>query len=87
MSTKARKTISVAAVVQKANTFLAADSTTVGDRSGVASLVEAILFETGNYNGFNYLVSEFLPAEEQTMDNVLREGYDPTRRFYYGPKA
>jgi hypothetical protein len=46
-------------------------------RQAIATLLESVLFETGNYKGFRYLESE-------TDENGhLRTDYDPTRREYH----
>jgi hypothetical protein len=82
-----RKTVNVEDVLAWANNYMASPSTTPESRKGVAALIEQVLHSTGNYAGFNLLVSEYLPAEEQTLDNVLREGYDDTRRRYHGGKV
>ena len=65
----ARKTADVQAIKQKANHYLASERFTTAEmRAGVASLLEVILHDTGNYKGFRYL------------DGA--EG-DQTRRAYY----
>jgi hypothetical protein len=55
----------------------------VSGRQALAIALESILMDTGNYRGFNYLRSEFLPSAEQTNGNVLRDGYDDSRRVYF----
>jgi hypothetical protein len=52
-------------------------------RLALCDLLTTVQHETNRYAGFTYQRSEFLPAEEQTRENVLREGYDDTRRAYY----
>jgi hypothetical protein len=69
----ARKTIEVGKMLRVANTFLAAKNTTPEERDGVAVMIETILFETGNYQGFRYLESADYPDEL----------YDGSRRAYY----
>jgi hypothetical protein len=89
-----RKTIEVDVIKDWVNTRLQIPSSThkldgesltpeQAFRLGVSSLMEQILHATGNYKGFNYQASEFVPAEEMTSDNVLRPGMDETRRIYY----
>jgi hypothetical protein len=51
----ARKTIEVGKVLRMANTFLAAHHTTADERESMCLMMEAILFETDNYEGFRYL--------------------------------
>ena len=72
----ARKTIEVGKVLRIANNFLAAKHTTPDERESVAAVMEAILFETGNYRGFAYL------PKEPYADEVGFE-HDGTRRRYF----
>ena len=66
-----RKTISVEAVKENANRMLRDSDTTAKDgRIGIFSLLERILFDTGNYHGFRHI-------------QVNGEKYDATRRYYY----
>jgi hypothetical protein len=81
-----RKTVSVAEVVQWTNNYLATPQTTIEARRGVIGLCDQILHHTGNYAGFTYLESEYLPADQQTSDNVLRPDLDDTRRRYSSGK-
>lgn len=73
-----RKTIEIETLRKNANTFLAdsADEM-VGERRGIALLLERALFETMNYKGFVYLSSEWDDATDS-----LRDGFDDTRRSY-----
>jgi hypothetical protein len=73
----ARKTIEVGKVLRMANTFLAAENTKADEREGVCSLLEAILFETGNYEGFRYLEGSDYPEESDGLGS---------RRFYFASK-
>ena len=51
-----RKTIEISKLVEMANGILQnSGSDCVGIRQGIMNLVEAALFETGNYKGFRYL--------------------------------
>lgn len=78
-----RSTIKVSDVVQRANRMLeVTPDDWVGERHGIAALLNWILMETDQYNGFNYLASEFLPPDEQTAESVLKPGYDESRRRY-----
>lgn len=72
----ARKTVPVEFIKDRVNVMLASPFTTPGQRAGACEVLEAVLFETGNYKGFAYLPSEF--AEP----GVLRLNYDTTRRKY-----
>jgi hypothetical protein len=74
MPKTARKTIEVGKMLKMANTFLAAKNTNADERDAVASLLEAVLFETGNYRGFAYLPKENYPNEVDGLG---------TRRRYF----
>lgn len=85
----ARKTIPVADLVDRVNTRLATPDSTLrladltpeqAFRLGMASLLDSVLHETGNYKGFGYQVSELVEGQ-------LRPGYDDTRRRYTGGTA
>ena len=70
MAKVARKTVEVGKMLRMANSFLAAENTTADEREGVCALMEAILFETGNYRGYRYL----------DTDQIEGNG---SRRFYF----
>jgi hypothetical protein len=53
-----RKTFEVSNVLETVNGYLAAPDSTPDGREAVASMLESILFETGNYAGFRYLEQE-----------------------------
>lgn len=74
----ARKTIAVGKMLRIANTFLAAKNTTPEERDGVALMIETILCETGNYQGFRYLESKDYPDETDGLGS---------RRWYYPSNA
>jgi hypothetical protein len=76
MTKPARKTVEVGKVLKIANNFLAAKHTTADEREAVAAVMEAILFETGNYRGYAYL-----PKENYTHE--ARFESDGTRRRYF----
>ncbi len=74
----ARKTVAVDALVRTANGMLAAPDAPRDGRAGIATLVESVLHDTGQYRGFRYLPSELLPD-----GSALRPGHDDFRRAYY----
>ncbi len=74
MTKPARKTIEVGKILRMANHFLAAKNTSADEREGVASFIEAVLHESGNYNGFCYLPAKDYPTEVDGLGS---------RRFYY----
>jgi len=65
----ARKTIKVEFCKTMANHFLAHKDTNDDERQAIASFIEGVLMESGNYKGFSYLET----------DEVLGAG---TRRRY-----
>ena len=77
MTKIARKTVEVGKVLKIANNFLAAKHTTDDERESVCAVMEAILFETGNYMGFRYLEGSDYPEETPSG----------SRRFYFASKA
>ena len=60
-----RKTVEVERIREIANNFLAYESKFHSDnedfRKGVSVMIEAVLHESGNYNGFGYLARHHLP--------------------------
>jgi hypothetical protein len=54
----ARKTIEIAKTLQMSNAYLAAPDSTPDGREAIASMITAILQDTGNYAGFRYLEQE-----------------------------
>ena len=56
---KAKKTVNVSEIKEKANSMFAISPVEkVDERKAVATFVSDILHRTGNYRGFNYLPSE-----------------------------
>jgi len=49
-----RKTVSVKALVDKANEYLALDTISQDKKKTISFFIESILHETGNYRGFAY---------------------------------
>lgn len=84
----ARKTITVAEILDTANRALAAEWSTEEGRRAIIFMLEYTLHATGNYKGFSYLPSEYEedPAKFAPGTTHLRIGYDNTRRAYIGPK-
>ena len=52
---RAKKTIAVERVKNLVNAYLKGENSSTEGRRAVTALLEIILHETGNYNGFNYL--------------------------------
>ena len=50
----ARKTIEVGKILKMGNAFLSSHNTTPDEREAICAMLEAILFETGNYCGYSY---------------------------------
>lgn len=81
-----RKTFKVADLVAKVNTMNAMTLDTPegkGQREALNILIESVLMSTDNYKGFCYWADQYLPASEQTENNVLIENYDDTKRHYF----
>jgi hypothetical protein len=77
-----RKTIDVAFLKSKTNEFLHASADEmVGERVGMAALLESALFATNNYKGYQYLSSEFVTRSSGRVD--FRKDYDASRRRYF----
>jgi hypothetical protein len=75
----ARKTFEVEKIRDKANYFLLhSPSEKRAEREVIAGFVEGILFETGNYNGFRYLLTGNHDGGYFIFDEK-----DDTRRYYY----
>jgi hypothetical protein len=86
---KARKTVEVEKLKRWINGRLDSPTSSREQREELAHLLEHVLHETGNYRGFGYLPSEtrtpgepgyVFPNGEES--EVLRRGYDETRRSY-----
>jgi hypothetical protein len=86
-----RKTTDVATALQAANKLLASPNFGPDFRKGVASMLETILWATGQYHGYNFLGwaveggCERWRADGCPKDNSSYIG-DETRRVYYGPR-
>ena len=70
----AKKTMSVAKMLHMANSYLSAEHTTKEGRRAIASMIEGVLQETGNYRGF--AVKEN-PEISPYADDA------PVRHFYF----
>lgn len=81
------KTIAVSKVKELANSLLANKKLTDEERKGVAALLERVLFESDNYNGYglvDWLEGGFQKwvADGQPTDNTAYLG-NQTRRVYF----
>jgi len=91
---KAKKTISVKTILETVNKRNAKSYCSKEVREGWNSLLETILLDTGNYEGFTYLSKDKVPAGEKPGVNVGDSGpenltieerfqdTDETRVFY-----
>ena len=77
----ARKTIAVEKVVETANFYLSLDTIPDQQKKGIISLLNKILHETNQYNGFGYIDSYDAEDPEFNID-----GRKDLRRFYYMKK-
>jgi hypothetical protein len=80
----ARKTIEVGKLIAFTNNFLKAKNTTADEREAVASMLETVLFETGNYKGFRYLDTDETEGAGSRryyfVNGPLTEDYDKESR-------
>ena len=72
-----RKTISVEKIKNKANNLLANPDIQMEQKLGVITMIEGILSETDNYNGFRYLNLE----EDGSAPRIGTDGW-VTRKYY-----
>ncbi len=70
----ARKTVNVGAVLYRLNYFLKNAKGSPDEREVMATFVEGILFDTGNYEGYRYLDGREYEGEAEGLG---------TRRFYF----
>jgi hypothetical protein len=75
----ARKTIPVADLVDKVNAMIAysaeyCPASAQDDRYALGTLLESVLYDTGNYKGFRFLADP---------DEVRAGNYDNSARKYY----
>lgn len=75
-----RKTIEVGKVLKLANHMLAKSEVSAEQRKGVCSMLETILFETGNYQGFRYLDTSEIAGNgtrrEYFASKTVQKDYD-----------
>jgi len=72
MAKPARKTIEVGTLLHRLNYFLANDRGSADQREIMASFVEGILHDSGNYRGYRYI-----DGPDGEVDGL------GTRRFYF----
>jgi len=82
-----RKTVSVEALRAKINARLADETTGSAPRMALASLLESVLMDSGNYRGFNYLgwLNGGCSAWEAAGEPEDKTPFigDETRRVYF----
>lgn len=72
--TTAKKTVSAAKILFMANSYLSSSDTTREGRRAIASMIEGVLMETGNYRGFAVKESPEVPVYSPEA---------PIRHFYF----
>lgn len=72
---KARKTVSVEAIVDQVNASLKESTCSPDIRYGMCTVVEQVLMESGNYRGFRFLSQEELP------NGLVKE--DSRRQYFF----
>jgi hypothetical protein len=70
----ARKTVNVGVILYRLNYFLKNAKGSADEREAMASFVEGILHDTGNYEGYRYLDGRESEGEVEGLG---------TRRFYF----
>ena len=91
-----RSTFRIRDAVQRVNLTLEQSTCAPAIRQGITLLLETMLHETGNYNGFGYLTAAEVPPgqlpgivrgyTDGEIDNTKNTYPDETRRFYYLPR-
>lgn len=71
-----RKMFQVDALRTNVNSMLAGSTCSPAERIGMASVLESVLHDTGNYRGFRYLDAKF-------DENGVCFSGDESRRGYY----
>jgi hypothetical protein len=79
------KTLKVKKLKETVNQMLSQGVMGLDYRMGAISLLESVLLDTGNYDGYRYLQEREVPVLQQPG---IREGSDfndtdPSRRYYY----
>ena len=77
--TKGRKTVSVGKMLAHANWLLLDPRSTVAERRAWCTMVEVMLFESGNYRGFTYI----MPYDEWKDHSKDEREFQEYRRHYY----
>ena len=80
MAKPARKTIEVGTLLHRLNYFLANDRGSADQREIMASFVEGILHDTGNYRGYRYLDTDEIEGNGSRryyfVSSKIQEDYD-----------
>ena len=66
----AKKTIKVCDFVIKMNKLLANSTCDIKVRDGIIFALESVLFDTGNYAGYRYLLDTEVPAGKKNLPGV-----------------
>ena len=77
-----KKTIKVEELKTIINGFLKDSQCSPDVRSGMITILEEVLFSTGNYNGYRHLLSDDVPAGQLPGIN-----YEKTESGLYNPCA
>lgn len=72
-----RKTLEVGKIIYRVNNYLANPNSTPDGREAMIAMLEGVLFDTGNYQGFKYLD---LKLDEDGNVETLGCG---SRRYYF----
>ena len=75
----ARKTVDVSFIRNHVNGFLADSTVDSSARQAMMTILEDVLFETGNYHGFSYLTKNQVP--EGQLPGIYPEGKTMEEKF------
>jgi hypothetical protein len=70
-----RKTTNVETVRNRVNILLANPNVSDEYRLGAAAILESILHDTGNYQGYSYVGIEFPKGEDPIIPNMTMRHY------------
>jgi len=81
-----RKTVSVIAMIKFANESLAQDYHSLEFKQGVCAMIEKILMESDNYNGFMFLNPHTAGIDFDPETKEYKPNYSYFTRSYFLPK-
>ena len=76
-----RKTLNVSTLVEEVNTMLRESTCSKDARLGMCAVLERMLHETGNYDGFRYLMRDEIPEGHKPGIDLSISYEDPDNRY------